>query len=448
MISNLRSHFEKVVWTDALLRYGLPGRLLTNVLRYLYAVLRDMFAGQLTLRAMSLVYTTLLSVVPLIAFSFAVLKGFGVDELLEDKMYLLLEPLGERGREITDNVMRLVKNVNGGLLGGVSLAFFLYTAISMVQKVEEAFNYAWYVSKPRSFARRFTEYVFVLTIGPVAVVVALGMIGSLQDEGLVKYLLENEVVGPLFVATSKVAPYVLVTGAFAFLYWFMPNTRVRVRSALVGGIASGFLWATLGVVVATFIVNSARTMSVYGGFAIAIIALVWLYLNWLVLLVGAQLAYYHQNPAYLRIGRREPRLSSSTRERLALNIMLLVGRAFRNSQATSTLAKLSDSLGIPSITLEPIVASLEKNGLLTLTESENLVPGRDTARIALKDVLAVVREFGETGSIGKPQWSSAIQDIGDELDTAIASTLGDTTLAELLDQTPELAARDRHFLDQ
>ncbi len=124
MISNPDNQIDKLVWGDTLRKYGLPGRILTQVLRYLYAVLRDMFAGQLTLRAMSLVYTTLLSVVPLIAFSFAVLKGFGVDQLLEDKMYLVLEPLGEKGREITDKVMRLVQNVNGGLLGGVSLAFF------------------------------------------------------------------------------------------------------------------------------------------------------------------------------------------------------------------------------------------------------------------------------------------------------------------------------------
>ncbi len=227
MTNQLSQQLDRILWGDTLSQYGVMGRIVRAVLRNLYAVLRDMFAGQLTLRAMSLVYTTLLSVVPLIAFSFALLKGFGVDQLLEDKMYVVLEPLGEKGKEITDNVMRLVQNVNGGLLGGVSLAFFMYTAISMVQKVEEAFNYAWYVSKPRSFARRFTEYVFVLTIGPVAIVLALGMIGSLQDEGFVQFLLDNQIVGPLFVATSKVAPFLLVTAAFAFLYWFMPNTHVR-----------------------------------------------------------------------------------------------------------------------------------------------------------------------------------------------------------------------------
>ncbi|MGI9232526.1 MAG: YhjD/YihY/BrkB family envelope integrity protein [Woeseiaceae bacterium] len=434
MINRLQLQLDRILWGQVLPNYGLPGQILRAVLRYVYAVLRDMFAGQLTLRAMSLVYTTLLSVVPLIAFSFAVLKGFGVDELLEDKMYVILEPLGQKGAEITDNVMRLVKNVNSGILGGVSLAFFIYTAISMVQKVEEAFNYAWYVSKPRSFARRFTEYVFVLTIGPVAIVLALGMIGSLQDEGFVRFLLNNQIIGPVFVATSKIVPYLVVTSAFAFLYWFIPNTRVRVGSALVGGVAGGFLWATLGVIVATFIVNSARTMSVYGGFAIAITALIWLYLNWLVLLVGAQLAFYHQNPAYLRIGRREPQLSSSMRERLALNIMLLVGAAFRDSEAKVSITDLSRTLEIPSITLEPIVAGLEENGLLTSTETEQLLPGRDPTHIQLHDILAVARDFGETGSIGEPRWSPAIEDLGARLDASVASTVAEKTLSELLDQ--------------
>lgn len=437
MLNQLNQQFDRVLWGDVLTTYGLTGRVVRAILRNLYAVLRDMFAGQLTLRAMSLVYTTLLSVVPLIAFSFAVLKGFGVDELLEDEMYVILEPLGEKGREITDNVMRLVKNVNGGLLGGLSLAFFIYTAISMVQKVEEAFNYAWYVSKPRNFARRFTEYVFVLTIGPLAIVLALGMIGSLQDETFVKYLLDNQIVGPLFVVSSKVAPFLIVTGAFAFLYWFMPNTKVRLGSALVGGVAGGFLWATLGVVVATVIVNSARTMTVYGGFAIAIIALIWLYLNWLVLLVGAQLAFYHQNPAYLRIGRREPQLSSSMRERLALNVMLLVGLAFRNPEATITVTEISDRLRIPSITLEPIIAGLEEHGLLTSTETEELVPGRDTTRIRLADILAVARDFGETGSISRPRWSTAIEDIGTRLDASVSSTVAERSLSELLDQAAD-----------
>jgi membrane protein len=157
MIQGLYNWVDKLIWGDLLKKYGLPGRIITGVLQNAFAVLRDIVSGQLTLRAMSLVYTTLLSVVPLIALSFSVLKGLGAHKQLEGYLYTILEPLGDKGIEITDNVMRLVHSVNGSVLGGIGLAFFIFTAITMVQKIEEAFNYVWYVTKPRSFAKRFTH---------------------------------------------------------------------------------------------------------------------------------------------------------------------------------------------------------------------------------------------------------------------------------------------------
>jgi len=434
MILKLRQQLDALVWGDMLHRYGLPGRVLATVSRYLYALLRDMFSGQLTLRAMSLVYTTLLSVVPLIAFSFSVLKGFGIHNQLEPLLFNLLAPLGDQGAEITRQIIDLVDNVKGGVLGGVSLAFFIYTAISMVQKIEESFNYVWYVAKPRGLARRFTEYMIVLLIGPVIIVIALGMIASLRSNTIVQYFVSNALLGPVFLATSKLTPYLLVTGVFTFLYMYMPNTRVRFRSALVGGLAGGFIWASISVIFATFILVSSRTQLIYSGFAIAITTLIWLYMNWLVLLIGAQLAFYFQNPAFLRIGRREPRLSNAMRERVALNIMFLVGRAFRDPEQQITVRTLSTDLKIPSITLTPIIAALEKYNLLTTTENEALVPAREMSRIQLNDILAVVRSEGETGSYRDPKWTTEIDGLGSQLDAAVSNTVGDRTLSGLLDE--------------
>ncbi|HEX6259515.1 MAG TPA: YhjD/YihY/BrkB family envelope integrity protein, partial [Woeseiaceae bacterium] len=181
MIPELQQKIEKVVWGNALAQKGLPGRMASEVLRYLYGLIRDILAGQLTLRAMSLVYTTLLSVVPLIAMSFSVLKGLGVHNDLKPFLYQGLAPLGEQGRQITDEVINLVDNVKGGLLGSVSLAFFIFTSVSMVQKVEESFNFVWHVGQPRSIARRFSEYLVVMLVGPVVVVIALGMIASIRN---------------------------------------------------------------------------------------------------------------------------------------------------------------------------------------------------------------------------------------------------------------------------
>jgi len=426
--------FDEIVWEDTLERYGLPGRIAATVLRYLYAVSRDFFSGQLTLRAMSLVYSTLLSIVPLLAFSFSVLKGLGVHRQIEGWMYGFLEPFGETGIEYTDQVMALVNNVNGRVLGSIGLAFFIYTAISMVQKVEASFNYVWYVSKRANFARRFMEYVFVLLIPPIVMVMALGLLTSLQNESIVQWLLNNQIVGPLFVHIGKLTPYAMVVAVFTFLYMFMPNTRVRFTSGLVGGLAGGAMWATLSAVFAAFIVSSNTRTTIYSGFAIPIATLIWLYLNWLVLLIGAQLAFYYQNPSYLRLGRREPRLSNSMRERLALNIMFLVGSAFRDPHRSLKLGDIADRLGIPSLAIEPTAVRLEQAGLLKLTERDELQPGQDIARIRLSDILAVVRRYGDTGSYRTPSWTGIVETLGSRLDGAIDEATGDQTLAQLLDE--------------
>ena len=441
MILKLRNWIDELVWGDVLVKQGVAGRIAAVILRYVYALIRDMFAGQLMMRSMSLVYTTLLSIVPLIAFSFSALKGFGIHNQLEPYLFKALEPLGPQGAEITQQVIDLVDNVKGGVLGGVSLAFFIYTAISMVQKVEESFNYVWYVAKRRNLARRLTEYMAVMLIGPVVIVISLTMIASLESSWLIRVLQGISWIEPIVAMTGKLTPYLLISAVFTFLYRTMPNTRVHMKSAIVGGLAGGVIWATVSVIFATFIVYSARTLQIYSGFAVAITTLIWLYLNWLILLIGAQLAFYHQNPAFLRMGHRQPRLSNAMRERLALNIMFLVGKAFRNSDKTIEIRELARKLKIPSITLTPIIEGLEADGLLTSTEKELLLPGREMSRIPLREILATVRERGETGSYRDPKWTDAIESIGADVDAAVTATVGEQSLADLLDRSESSATR-------
>ncbi len=434
MIAELKKLVEEVIWGSRLTKAGPPGRVLAVTLRYLYAIVRDFFSGQLTMRAMSLVYTTLLSVVPLLAFSFAILKGFGIFNQLEPYLDDMLAPLGSQGEQITDQVLALVDNVQGTVLGGVGLAFFLWTAISTVQKVEESFNYTWYVSKPRSFSRRFTEYLVVLLVGPLLMVTAIGMLTSIQSNTVVQWVLTNEALGPVFVVIGKLMPYFLISGVFTFLYIFMPNTTVKMKSALVGGVAGGFMWATVGAIFTTFILYASRTLQIYAGFAVAITTLIWLYLNWLILLIGAQLAFYHQRPAFLRTGRQEPRLSNAMREKIALNVMFEVGQAFRKPGETVTAGAIGQRLRIPSIALAPIIAALEEANLLQPTENEELLPGRETSRTKLSEILDVVRIRGETGSHRDPKWTGTIAGLGRELDAAVTAVVGDRTLSELLDE--------------
>ena len=434
MLDKIERAIDDLIWGHHLEDRGRIGRALAQILRFLYGMVRDVFSTQLTLRAMSLVYTTLLSIVPLLAVSFSVAKGLGMVSRLREMFTQSFTQLGPDGVAIAENILQMVDRIDGRAIGAIGVVIFLWTAISMIQKVESSFNYVWYVAKTRGFARRFSEYLVVLLIGPVAMGTAFSMIASLSSNSFVAYLEKVPGIAQIFLLVGESVPYVMIIGMFTFLYYFMPNTKVSMKSALVGGLAGGVMWVTMSVIFTTFIANSFRTFAVYASFGVGIIALLWLYLNWLVLLLGAQLAFYHQNPAFLRIGRQEPDLSNGMRERLALNIMTVVGNAFRNRNQQVSLTDIGQILSVPTLVLAVVASALEKDGLLVVTETETLMPGREMSRIRLQDILNVVRVQGESGYYRDPNWGREVDALGGRLDEAVVSVVGDRSLADFLDE--------------
>jgi membrane protein len=391
MIAPLISRLEQWLFEPPESLVGKPLWLIARVMRYPYALLRDILRGDLTLRAVSLVYTTLLSIVPLIALSFSVLKGLGFHRDLEPVLYNFLQPLGDRAYDLTAQVMGFVDNVRGGVLGSLGLVFLIYSAISMVQKIEESFNFVWRVEQPRSFGRRFSEYLSVMVVGPAVIVAALGLIAAFGSSATVRWIGHYQPFGTILLALGKLTPYLLVTAVFTFMYGFIPNTRVRIKAAAIGGVFGGVLWAASGVIFTSFVASSSSTMVIYAGFAIVIVALIWLYWSWLILLLGAQLAFYVQQPQYLRPGRGEIHLNSALRERVALSIMYLIVCDFHRSQHRWTINMLAEHLDVPGAAVGPVVTALERKSLLLLAEDDTWVPGRDPQMIELADVLDAVR---------------------------------------------------------
>ena len=364
---------------------------LLRLLRYPYAVLRDLSQGQLNLRAMGLVYATFLSLVPLLAFSFAILKGFGAHRDLEPIIYEFFRPVGAAATEITARIMQFADNVSTGIVGSVGFALLLWTLIGTIKKVEDSFNYVWHVEQPRSFARRITEYVSLLIVGPLLLVAFLGLAHRTMRSEPWQAIAQLPWLSRLFAFTTSLEPYVMVTAIFMLIYMFVPNTRVRWKPALIGGIAGGVLWAAVGTIFTAFVVYSSRLTIVYAGLAIIIATLLWTYFGWLILLIGAQVSFYVQCPEYLRIGLRELRLSSVEVERVALKVMYLVGRSHAEGVANWTVTSLSAELGLPGIAMAQLVATLEQAGLLLATDDERLLPGRDINHIRLQDILDAAR---------------------------------------------------------
>jgi membrane protein len=411
---------------------GPPWGPVLRVLRYPAALLRDWLRGEISVRAMSLAYTTLLSIVPLMVFSFSILKGLGARGDLKFILDQFFTPLGTAAGQLTESVMQFVKNMRGDLLGSIGLAFLVYTVVTTIQKVETSFNFLWRVGKPRSFARRFTEYLSVMVLGPILLAVALGLLASAERSPFAQWLDGIKPLAWILGGTGKILPYVIVTIIFTFMYAFIPNTKVQFRAALIGGITSGFLWALVGKVFTTFIVYSSSLVAVYTGFAIVLTTLIWVYLSWLILLIGAQFAFYLQFPQYLRHGQESFELTGRDREQVALSVMYLVGRDYAAGQTFWTATALAAELDIPSIALAPVLWCLEQNGLILAAEDERFVPGRDIAKIRIAEVFEVIRVL-HSGRL-----AIAIRSVGpavallNEVESAMEKPLKDRTLKDFI----------------
>ncbi|PSQ93607.1 MAG: ribonuclease BN, partial [Proteobacteria bacterium SW_6_67_9] len=234
-LDKLQQQARRLIWTDPPADAPRWHRLLVQTARMAYAVGNDLASGALTLRAMSLVFTSLLAFVPLLAVSVSVLKGFGAHNRIEPILAGFLAPLGPHADPITQQIVGFVDNVEVAVLGILGVGLLLYTAVSLVRKVEAACNYTWNVYRRRTLVRQFTDYLSVIVIGPVLIFMALGIMASLRSSAVVQGLMGIEPFGSLLRLVAALMPYLLVIAAFTFFYLILPNTRVRLSAALLGG---------------------------------------------------------------------------------------------------------------------------------------------------------------------------------------------------------------------
>jgi membrane protein len=405
--------------------------------RTLWLLGRELIDGQLSMRAMSLVYTTLLSLIPLLAVSFSVLKAFGVHNQIEPTLQNFLSPLGSRGEEISANIIGFVDNVQVGVLGSIGLGLLFFTVVSLLQKVERAFNYAWQVSQHRPFVQRFSDYLSVLLVGPVLVFSALGATASFMSSGVVQELTTLPVLGWMIESAGRLIPYLFIIAAFTFVYVFVPNTRVRIGAALVGALVAGFLWQTIGWGFAAFVVNSTNYAAIYSGFAILILFMIWIYLAWLILLVGASIAFYQQHPEYLRLPTHwSDQVGNWRRERLGLLAMCLIAKRHLEGTPAPSADVLAGELKMPMAPVADCLELLLNRGLIIAVGStpETYLPGRASERIEVQTVLDVLRRSDEQPDplALAPAPGGGIAEILAALEQASARTLNGLTVHDLL----------------
>jgi membrane protein len=402
-------------------------RYLQFALKITVMVARDFFQHLVKLQAMALSFKTLLSLAPLLAVVFSLLKGFGVHNRMEPALAEALEPLGDKGREIAANLIGFVDKMSAGALGSIGLIALLITVLSLMSSIEEAFNHIWRVKTSRPLARRFSDYLSAILVGPVLIFAAVTITATLQNHTFVQSLLSLHALGAVILGLLKLLPYLTLWGAFSFVYLFIPNTRVKLQSALLGGLVAALLWQTVGWGFAVFVASSTRYYAIYSSFAVLLLFLLWLHVGWIIVLLGAEVAYAHQNIHFLQEDRQLLTQSPAGRERLALYTMLFIGRNFHHGIDPMTVSDLASELRIPAGLVKEFLEMFAENRLvLPITDGETYVLGRDPQTISIKDILDCVRnsgkkiKFSNSSSAAEKQVNALLQQVEDSRTEALA----------------------------
>ncbi|MBE9563662.1 MAG: YihY family inner membrane protein [Proteobacteria bacterium] len=436
MLKLLQEKFNQLLWGADLKTLAAYQAFIIRALRIFYGAIRDLNGGLPSLRAMGLVYTTLISLVPLLAVSFSVLKGFGAHNQLKPALLSLMEPLGEKGIELSDKIISFVDQVNVGVLGAIGLVVLIYSVLTLVKKIESAFNYTWRISDSRSIVQRFSNYLSVILLGPLLLFAAAGITASFNSSAVVDKISSIEPFGTILLYIGELTPFVLTIMSFTFMYMLIPNTKVKFRSAFYGATIATILWKIAGSIFTGFIVDSTNYTAIYSGFAVLIIFMIWIYVNWLIVLSGASISYYHQHPDRISDQSQIIRLSSRLREKLALTIMQLVATSFHNKQTPWSVKLLAKKIQISEQAIQLIIKALLSNDLLNSTgkNAQFFLPGQSLENISLHMILSAARSAEETPLL-RPDDVKTVAQVNEAIETvetAIENSAKGISLKDLI----------------
>lgn len=435
-IQQLKDRTDSFLWADrpAENRWQRAG---IRALQISYAVIRDLTQGNLSLRAMSLVYYTVIAFVPLLALAFAVLKGLGVHNELEPALLGLLQPfMGEYSIEIAQNVVGFVDNVRVDVLSVVSLGVLLYTVLTMMQRIELSFNYIWSVAQARSIGSRVSEYLFAIIVAPLLILISVGIASYVNTVFFVR-LLESLPTGAFLLQfIGLLTPFLFMSLAFALAFIFIPNTRVRFRSAFIGGIFTTIAWNLMGWVFQNFITEYSANAVIYAAFFAVILLMLVIYLGWLMLLIGSSVAFYHQHPSKTYAGREPPKLSLRLKEEVDLTIAFLIVKRFQQGVPPWSADELQAYTRLSPAMIESAVQILMAIGFIRATDENPpcYLPVSTVDNCQLHELRHKVRTYAKDQPDNRSCCAEQmkIRGILDEAEHSWRKSWGDTTLKDLI----------------
>ncbi|MFW6114664.1 MAG: YihY/virulence factor BrkB family protein [Thermodesulfobacteriota bacterium] len=412
---------------------------LIRQLRIIILAFRGFDEDKCSMRASALTYYSLMSVVPMAAMAFGIAKGFGLHKILERE---ILEQF--RGQEevlvrVIEFAKSMLETAKGGLIAGVGVAFLFYLIIKLLGNIEKSFNEIWGVTRARSFFRKISDYVSVLLIAPLLLAMSGSATVFIQTQ--IEHLMQRiSLLGPLsslILFSLRFLPFLVIWILFTFMYTFLPNTKVRMRAALVGGIAAGTIYELVQWAYIAFQVGVARHGAIYGSFAALPLFLIWLHVSWMIVLFGAEISFAIQNVDTYELEPDALRVSPSFKRILSLRIANLCVKDFFNGRKPRNAEEISRVLEIPIRLVNQILFELVRCGVLSEVNAgkeadPRFQPARNVEVLTLSYVLQALDGLGTDDiPVEKSEELEKIRDAMHEFEKVVENTSANQLLKDI-----------------
>jgi membrane protein len=423
---------------------------LTRLVRVLLIAVRGFYRDRCLQQAAALTYSTIFSLPAVLAFAFAAAKGFNLyTEHLKPKVIepFLDSTFGKRAteaspellrlRETVDKIFHFIETSDLKAFGGVAFAFMVYAVIKLLGAVENSLNDIWGVKRARSLLRRVSDYLAIVVVTPVFLLLATGATAFFEGT----FATGGGIPLGFGGASVKVLPLLAVWFGLTFVYLTLPNTRVRILSAVIGGIVAGTVWQAIQVLHVTGQIHLAQYNPIYSSFAALPMLLLWIYLSWSVFLIGGELAWAYQNEAAFTSMARTGKVDQAFRERIAPRLAGRIARAFLLGRPAPTTGELAGELGVAPRTVAQVLDTLCSANLLARTSvgiDDGFLPARDPESITVLDLLfALRREEGASTPPTRTRLDERVDRVLAALDEENARSLSNYTLRELAQTSEE-----------
>ena len=410
-----------------------------RTLKVLLLALRGFQEDRCAMKASALTFYSLLSVVPIVAVFFGISKGFGFDKMLQAQLLVKFPAQTDVLAKVFEFSNALLQKTKGGIVAGIGVALLFWSVIKVLGYIEDSFNHIWRVEHPRMIGRKLSDYLSVTLVCPLIFVMASSL--TVTMAGKVKFIAVKVSEwglppGPILVLL-KIIPFLLIWVLFTFVFVFMPNTKVLLRSGFLAAVTAGTAFQLVQWIYIAFQVGMTRANAIYGSFAALPLFLTWMQLSWLIVLLGSEISFAVQNVDTHGFPEGSERVSAYHNKVLSLLVARLVVRNFTDGEKPLTPSAIANVLGMPFPLVRRILSDLSTAGLFSTTQAEGeeefaYQPARDIHKIAVKTVLDALERCG---SLGLPFSSTgdfrAVSEILDAFGQVVEKSSANKLLLEL-----------------